>query len=311
MDNKILYSFVLPAFKAHYFREAINSILAQTYTNFELIIVNDASPEDLDTIVHSFNDSRIRYYVNKENLGGKDLVAQWNYCISYALGDYLILASDDDVYDHQYLEKMNSLVKKYPDVNVFRPRVQYINGIGEIERIGGILNEYASSMEYLYYQTHIGKGIPFYVFKKQALNDMGGFIKYPLAWHSDDMTILQMTNRGIVFCSDILFSMRISGESISSKLNNAEILKQKVIATNQYYSDLFKILRETNLDSNIDEFFHSNLIKTIKTSHITNLSSWFISSTKKAVLLCFPLYWSIKLFKKKQLIKMYIRKILS
>ena len=62
----VKYSFVLPAYKARFFREAIESILNQTYSEFELIIVNDASPEDLDSIVNSYSDERIRYYRNKE-----------------------------------------------------------------------------------------------------------------------------------------------------------------------------------------------------------------------------------------------------
>ena len=78
------YSFVLPAYKAAYLKEAIDSILNQTYKEFELIIVNDASPEGVDAIVRSYDDPRIQYYVNAENIGGKDLVAQWNYSITYA-----------------------------------------------------------------------------------------------------------------------------------------------------------------------------------------------------------------------------------
>ena len=92
------YSFVLPAYKACYFKEALESILNQTYSDFELIIVNDASPEDLDSIVSEFDDSRITYYTNETNIGGKDLVEQWNKSLTYAKGEYVILASDDDVY---------------------------------------------------------------------------------------------------------------------------------------------------------------------------------------------------------------------
>ena len=113
MENileKVKYSFVLPAYKAKYLTEALDSIVNQTYTDFELIIVNDASPEDIDSIVGSYNDKRIQYYKNLENMGGKDLVAQWNYSISYAKGEYLILASDDDIYSLEYLEKMDKIV---------------------------------------------------------------------------------------------------------------------------------------------------------------------------------------------------------
>ena len=128
------YSFVLPAYKAKYLKEAIDSILAQTYTEFELIIVNDASPEDLESIVDTYSDNRIQYYRNEKNMGGTDLVAQWNHSISYAKGEYLILASDDDIYSPEYLEKMDIMIRKYPDVNVFRPRVKRIDRKASAQR---------------------------------------------------------------------------------------------------------------------------------------------------------------------------------
>ena len=59
------FSVTIPAYKARFLKECIESILAQTYKDFELIIVNDASPEDLTSIVKSFNDPRIRYYINE------------------------------------------------------------------------------------------------------------------------------------------------------------------------------------------------------------------------------------------------------
>ena len=101
MDNNkgINFSFILPAYKGRYLKEAINSILAQTYPYFELIIVNDKSPDDIDSIVNAFEDNRVSYYVNKENIGGKDLVAQWNHCLSFAKNEYVILATDDDLYE--------------------------------------------------------------------------------------------------------------------------------------------------------------------------------------------------------------------
>ena len=65
--KKKKFSITIPAYKRTYLQECIDSILGQTYTDFELIIVNDASPEDLDSIVNSFSDSRIRYYKNEKN----------------------------------------------------------------------------------------------------------------------------------------------------------------------------------------------------------------------------------------------------
>jgi len=67
----MFFSFVLPAYKATFLKEAIESILAQTYGDFELIIVDDASPEDLGSIVGSFHDSRISYHRNAVNIGAR------------------------------------------------------------------------------------------------------------------------------------------------------------------------------------------------------------------------------------------------
>ena len=165
------YSFVLPAYKATYLKQAIDSILSQTYKEYELIIVNDASPEDIDAIIDSYNDDRIRYYVNSENIGGKDLVAQWNYSISYASGEYLILASDDDIYSSTFLEDMDLLVEKYPNVGVFRPRVQEIDKDGKIISTEGDLQEYMSQILFteLWVQGLVKRYVPEYIFKRKNL----------------------------------------------------------------------------------------------------------------------------------------------
>ena len=69
------FSFIMPAYKAKFLHKAIDSILKQTFHDFELVIVNDASPEQIKNIVNQFPDKRVRYEENKTNIGGKDLVA--------------------------------------------------------------------------------------------------------------------------------------------------------------------------------------------------------------------------------------------
>ena len=100
-----LISFVLPAYKAQFLQQAIDSILQQTYSNIELIIVDDCSPEHLEEIVATYSDNRISYYKNSENIGGRNLVEQWNHCIEYANGDYLVLAADDDLYQPDFVKE--------------------------------------------------------------------------------------------------------------------------------------------------------------------------------------------------------------
>lgn len=240
------YSFVLPAYKARFLREAIDSILNQTYSDFELVIVNDASPEDLDSIVNGYSDERIRYYKNDKNIGGKDLVAQWNLSLSYATGEYVILASDDDTYSLEYLERMNELVDKYPQANVFRPRIKRVDENGKILLLDGFVNEYLSKVEYLYVWTSrwIGSGIPFYMFKRDALMSVGGFVNYPLAWFSDDATVFKLADNGVVTYNKTLFAFRESGESISTFSNTKESLRAKYKSTKMFYDEHLAFLKE-------------------------------------------------------------------
>ena len=68
-------SFILPAWKARFLKEAVGSIVAQTSPDWELVVVDDCSPEPLGEIMAAFDDPRIRYFRNEINLGGQNLVS--------------------------------------------------------------------------------------------------------------------------------------------------------------------------------------------------------------------------------------------
>jgi glycosyltransferase involved in cell wall biosynthesis len=107
-DNPLV-SIVLPTYKrAHVLPYAIRSVLNQTYTNLELIIVDDNSPDDTSSVVESFNDSRIRYVRNDPNL---KLPRALNRGFSLARGEYLTWTSDDNIYLPSAIEKMVDALK--------------------------------------------------------------------------------------------------------------------------------------------------------------------------------------------------------
>ena len=83
-------------------KETINSILNQTYKDFELIIVNDKSTDNTESIIKSFKDERIKLINNKKNLG---LPASLNKAIKVAKGKYVARMDADDVMLHGRLEK--------------------------------------------------------------------------------------------------------------------------------------------------------------------------------------------------------------
>ena len=238
-STSIKYSFVLPAYKSQCLKESIDSILAQSYKDFELIIVDDASPDDIGGVVSLYDDARIRYYRNEKNIGGTNLVAQWNHSIEYANGDWIILATDDDIYENAFLETADKLLSKYPDVDIFRGRIIVTNSSHEsISHAEQCLPELTCIEEFYYSIFHgLLGGIAEYVFRKSALEAIGGFIDFPMAVGSDNATALLMAKNGIVCSGDFLVRFRYSGTNISSEGN---YLIEKAAAVMMYYAYYFE-----------------------------------------------------------------------
>lgn len=89
-----LVSFVVPCYKlAHLLPQCVNSILRQTYSNYEILIMDNCSPDDTPQVAASFNDPRVKHIRNELNLGH---VRNFNKGISLAQGKYVWLISPDD-----------------------------------------------------------------------------------------------------------------------------------------------------------------------------------------------------------------------
>ena len=108
-----LISIVLPIYNGEkYMRKSIDSVLAQTYANWELLIIDDGSTDNTAVIAQEYaaKDSRIRYYKNPENMR---LPRTLNRGFSLAKGDFLTWTSDDNYYYPTALETMhNALVQQ-------------------------------------------------------------------------------------------------------------------------------------------------------------------------------------------------------
>lgn len=96
-------SVCIPAYNGEkYIEKAIESVLRQSYTNFELVIIDDASKDKTKEIVNSFSDKRIRFIKNEINIG---MVENWNRCLDNAIGEYILLLGNDDFIAENCLEK--------------------------------------------------------------------------------------------------------------------------------------------------------------------------------------------------------------
>ena len=109
-------SVIMPAYNAEkYINEAIDSILAQTFTDFEFIIIDDGSTDSTCAIVESYSDSRIRFFKNEHNLG---VAATLNRGLDLARGEYIARMDADDISLPTRFEKQAAYMDSHPDVVV-------------------------------------------------------------------------------------------------------------------------------------------------------------------------------------------------
>lgn len=229
-------SFVMPAYKREWLDKAVESILAQTHADIELIVVNDCSPNDLDSVMARYSDPRIRYYHNEENIGGKHLTRQWDHCIQFATGEYLVIAADDDIYAPTFAEECMRLAVAHPEVDLIRTRVEEVDEEGRLvglESIPTPSSEVMSQLEYIYaYRS----GTAFicmgnFVFKTAALRAKG-FVDFPRALGSDIATSIELAEHGVACSAQSLFAFRHSAIHLSGSVTQ---FAPKMEATSLFY----------------------------------------------------------------------------
>lgn len=124
--KKNKYSIIVPVYNVEkLLNKCIDSILEQTYDNFELILVNDGSTDDSKKIIDSYKDKRI-IRINQENMGVSDAR---NKGIKKATGDYLVFIDSDDYVEKDLLSNIN---KSISDEDVFRYQIRRIYNNGNI-----------------------------------------------------------------------------------------------------------------------------------------------------------------------------------
>lgn len=116
MQNNPLVSVILPSYNhAKYLPERIDSILSQDYGNFELIIIDDCSPDNSREVIERYrNDAHIAHIIfNEQNTG--NTFCQWEKGLQLAKGEYVWIAESDDKADSTFLSKMMDKLVGEPD----------------------------------------------------------------------------------------------------------------------------------------------------------------------------------------------------
>ena len=235
MNNTL--AIVIPAYKATFFRETLESIAAQTDKRFTLYIGDDCSPHDLKTIVDDFHDKiDIVYHRFEENLGGKDLVAHWQRCIDLSDGEeYLWLFSDDDLMDAHCVEAFLSLSDDIKSNSLIHFDIKLKDDLSDgVSKVLPPFPTKINARDYLIGKLR-GSIVSFvieFIFSRKLYEEVGGFQSFDLAWGSDFMTWLKMAancKNGIITIkkTNTYVKWRKSAENITPN-KTKPILKRKL-----------------------------------------------------------------------------------
>lgn len=227
----------MPIYNTRIFvKESIESIIGQTFTDFELIIIDDGSTDGSSEVLENFqkSDNRIHVYKNKKNSG---IVASLNRGLSIATGEYIARMDADDICFPTRLQKQVDFLEDHPHIGILGCAIQYISSTGE--KLG--TNFYPSDDLAIRWTSLFASPFahPTVVIRKCILE------KYELQYNPTKQNIedydlwirLLAKTRGANL-KDILLRYRIHSMSITSKYSEKEI---KLLTTVSYdnISELF------------------------------------------------------------------------
>lgn len=283
----IKFSLTIPAYKARYLRDAIVSCISQTYENFELIIVDDASPENLRAIVDQFDDCRIRYYRNAKNCGAACVYDNWNICLSYCTGDFVICMGDDDCLLPNCLADYAQLIGQYPNLDVYHAMTEIIDENSQTKFLQEARPARESVYSMMWYrmngrEQYIGD----FLFRVSKLRENGGFFKNPYAYISDEVSsYIAAGDKGIANLRSLAFQYRISDLTISNNFHALELLNSA--AEGKAWFQNFLMREPTD---KLDQIYHK-LIKRDLNKHFKKRHDYIITRDMDSCKSGQLLYW--------------------
>src|SRR5689334_9000247 len=120
----------LPTYnRAEYLRETLDSVLAQSFDDFVVVVSDNASTDATPEVMASYDDPRIVYKRHEQNRGW---LANFNSALSGAETDYGIFLSDDDLMRPGLLERAVTVLDAHPEVSLFHSAFDIIDGAGNV-----------------------------------------------------------------------------------------------------------------------------------------------------------------------------------
>ena len=177
MEKVDLISVIIPCYNCERFiYDTLLSVVEQTYNNLEIIVIDDGSTDKSAEIIHSFKDTRIRYYYQKN----KGHFNARNKGMELSKGEYIAFLDSDDIWYNNKLEKQYELLIKYDIVYCDYITINEDNQIIKFDNNNPFVDK--SNMDNLKKSLLMGNivlgSLSAVVLKKEVINKVGGFRNY-------------------------------------------------------------------------------------------------------------------------------------
>lgn len=203
-------SVIMPAYNAEkYIKEAIDSILMQTFADFEFIIIDDGSTDRTAEIVNSYSDSRIRFCPNERNMG---VAATLNRGLGLAYGEYIARMDADDISMQERFSKQADYLDAHPDVTVCGTAI-------ELFRDGAIIGTHFYSIkpekikEDLFFSCGIAH--PSVMMRRTSILELGGYDPAFNGMEDYELWCRVAENSKIAVLPELLLRYRIHGGQVT------------------------------------------------------------------------------------------------
>lgn len=230
---------VIPYYRLAFFEATLESLANQTNQRFRVYIGDDASPENPLPLLEKYHQKiDFSYHRFEENLGRQSLVKQWERCLSLVEESFwVMILGDDDLLGDYCVDEFYKHQSEFKTLNVVRFASYIIDSKGEKQSDLFTHPKLEKSTHFLIrkFSGETRSSLGEYVFNKVTLQ-ANGFRDFPLAWHSDEMAVLECSGFDKVYSiNSAAVFIRESELSVSGKSDN---LAAKHLATYLFCSEM-------------------------------------------------------------------------
>ncbi len=231
------FSVIIPLYnKDAYITKAIESVLTQTYDDFELLVVNDGSTDNSLAVVERMMRDNVRLQsffrsarftlINQENSG---VSTARNNAVAQSKGDYVCFLDGDDWWDADFLKEMCNLICEYPDAGIYGSNYWYVKYNSQQVCVKKMVTGYVDYVDAYLTQMDSGGGMPLWTcavaMKRIVFDNMNGFKPHLKLGEDFDLWLRIALRYKVAFLDKPLafYNQNAVGQSrATKKLHNAE-----------------------------------------------------------------------------------------